>query len=141
MLRGVMGTLVVVLLVGTTLPAQDKTAAKPLGTWVKDLGDAKVTFQLKADALHCIIAGGGITLTIDADYGVAKDGVIFGRISRVDRQGTDVGPTVGELFSFKYAVKKDVMTISDLKGASAGEARTLIEGDYKGAKKGKEKAK
>ena len=140
MLRTAMGTLVVVALLGTTLPAQEKTVKKPVGTWIKDVGDAKVTFQFKADQLHCVIAGGGITLTVEADYGVSKDGVIFGRISRVDRQGTDVGPTVGELFSFKYALKKDVLTLADLKGASAGEARTLIEGDYKGeVKKTKDK--
>jgi hypothetical protein len=131
MLRGVMGTLTVLILLATTGAAQEKTVKKPLGIWIKDQGDAKVTFDLKAEQLYCIISGGGITLTIEADYGVSKDGVVFGRISRVDRQGTDVGPSVGELFSFKYALKKDVMTISELAGASAGEARALIEGDYK----------
>jgi hypothetical protein len=140
MLRGMLVTLIMVVLAAAPGSSQEKSPARPIGTWVKDQGDAKITFKMSADTFQCIISGGGVTLTVEGDYGVSKDGVIFGRISRVDRQGTDVGPMVGELFSFKYAIKKDVMTLSDMRGASAGEARALIEGDYKGEAK-KEKSK
>ena len=87
----------------------------------------------KTDTLKCTLSGGGITIAIDADYGMAKDGSIFGRISKVEKKGTEFGPNAGDLFTFHVRAKGDTLTLSDLGPANNADARQLVEGDYKGA--------
>jgi hypothetical protein len=135
MTRNFLTAVAVVLCAAASLPAGDTKTKRPVGTWTRSVGDFSVTFSFETDTLKCILAGAGVTLDIDADYSMSKDGVIFGRISKVDKKGACVGPNVGDLFTFRFAVKGDTLTLSDLGPADQKDARELIEGEYKAAKK------
>jgi hypothetical protein len=124
-------TVVVALVVVAAAGAADAPAKKPIGTWARGLGENKVTFQFKADSLTCVITNGSATLEVEADYGVTKDGVIYGIITKAERKGVDGGPEKGELFSFQVKIDKETITISDLKGTDNAEAKQLIQGEYK----------
>ncbi len=136
----VLTTAAALALLAAVLPATapvsggDTKPARPSGTWTRTAGDFEVRFDFQADTLKCTLSGGGVTIAIDADYAVARDGTVFGRISKVDKAGGG-GPNVGDLFSFKFKVKGDTLTISDLGPETNADARQLVEGDYKGAKK------
>ena len=121
----------VVLACAMPLTAGDTKAKKPLGTWSRTVGDIEVKFQFEADTLKCTIGGMGVVIDIDADYGVAKDNIVFGRINKVDKRGICVGPKAGDLFTFRYQVKDGMLAISNLGPAEDNEAKQLIEGDYK----------
>jgi hypothetical protein len=118
--------------------AEKPRPAKPTGTWEHKVGDTQVKLQVRADSLHFSIIGAGVTIDVDADYGVTRDGTLFGIITKVKAEGTDRPPTEGKLFSFHVAVANNVLTVKDLKGTDNGEARQLVEGEYKKAN-GKEK--
>src|SRR5438270_3352486 len=84
---------------------------KPLGKWKHTAGDNSVTFDFQADSLRVIVSINGNAIEADADYSISKDGFVFGRIHKVKKAG-DEGPSEGDLFSFKYNVEKDTMTLS-----------------------------
>jgi hypothetical protein len=118
---------------GGALLAEAEPAAgkKPLGTWKRTVGDATLTFEFKTDNLHCILSAGGNTIEMDADYGMSKDGVLFGRISKVEKKGTNDGPSEGELFSFKVSVENETLMLSELKTHNdSADAKQLLEGEY-----------
>jgi hypothetical protein len=121
----------VVLACAMPLTAGDTKAKKPLGKWSRSVGDIEVKFHFEADTLKCTIMGMGVVIDIDGDYGVSKDGVVFGRVSKVEKKGICAGPKVGELFTFRYQVKDGSLAISNLGPGEDNEAKQLIEGDYK----------
>jgi hypothetical protein len=134
MARWTTATVGFLFLLAAPLLADDAkgNAAKPIGKWKKAVGDNTITWELKQDTLNLTVLLSGNTIEMAADYAVAKDGTIYGRATKVTKKGTEDGPTEGDLFSFKAAVNKDVLTLSDLK-SSAGEmsdAKALVEGDY-----------
>jgi hypothetical protein len=124
----------VVLFAGATVPGGETKAKKPIGTWSRMVGDFEVAFQIKEDTLKFTMSGMGLAMDVDADYAMSKDGVIFGRISKVDKKGLDAGPSVGDLFTFKFATKDGKLTISELGPQNNADARDLVEGEYKGKK-------
>ena len=134
MMRCAMVAVVVMSFTGASLPGGDKKIQKPVGTWARSAGDIEVKFQIKEDTLKCTLSGMGLTIDVDADYAMSKDGVIFGRINKVDKKGGCVGPNVGDLFTFKFTVKDNVLTISELGPQNVADARELIEGEYKAKK-------
>jgi hypothetical protein len=106
---------------------------KCFGTWKRVAGDNTITFDIKPHTVHINVVAGGNTIDADADYAVTKDGVLFGRIGKVVKKGTEDGPTEGDLFSFKFAVDKDTAALSDLKGTGpheSPEVKQLVEGEY-----------
>ncbi|MFL5240960.1 MAG: hypothetical protein ACJ8FY_02540 [Gemmataceae bacterium] len=115
--------------------AEEKSPKKPLGAWTRTSGDQKITFDFKSDALLVTIAAGNETIKVDADYGVTKDGRVFGIITKVTKPG-EGGPSEGDLFSFKFTAVDNKMTIEDLKGTKhSGEAEQLVHGEYEKEKK------
>ena len=117
---------------GPLLVRAEDAPKKPLGTWTRSAGDAEVTFAVKAERLKVTLKRGGATVEADVDYGVSKDGVLFGRVNKVTKTGTNDGPDEGDLFSFKFTVVDGKMTVEELKGKSdSAEAKQLIEGEYK----------
>ena len=133
MMRGMLGAMTLALVVAAPLTAGGTKVQKPLGSWTRTGEGLDVRLEFQADTLKCTLSGGdGVTITIDADYGMAKDGTVFGRISKVEKKGTSIGPAVGDLFTFHVRVKGDTLTLSDLAPANNADARQLVEGDYKG---------
>jgi hypothetical protein len=129
----------VFLLVTATPGADDKGTKKALaGTWTRTVGEHTITFIFKGDTLHTVLKNGDQTAEIDADYGLSKEGVLFGRISKVSNEGGD-GPSKGDLFSFRFEIDDNTLTVSDLKTHNdSAEARDLVQGEYR-KQKGKAK--
>jgi len=138
MTRWVTAALALTLACAVPAAAADE-AKKPLGTWTKKEGDATITFDIKADGMSIVLKGQGDSkIEAQADYGLSKDGVLFARISKITRSGIEGGPDEGDLFTFRYKVEKDKLTISDLTAPkTSDEARKLVEGDYEKEKEKK----
>jgi hypothetical protein len=122
----------VLLLVGAAPGADEKEASKkkPVGTWKRTAGDNSITFTIKADTLHVVVKTGGDSKEIDADYGVSKDGVLFARINRTKNDGD--GPSEGDLFSFRFTLDNDRLTLSELKTPQdSAQAKELVHGEYR----------
>ena len=117
----------------------EKAASKKLltGSWKRTAGDNFITFTFKGNTLHAVMKAGDNPMEVDADYGVSKDGVLFGRISKVKKEGE--GPSEGDLFSFRFRIDGNTLTLTDLKTPHDNdEAKELLQGDYH---KQKEKTK
>jgi hypothetical protein len=126
---------VVLLLTTTVALAADKppkAPVKPVGTWEREVSGNKLAFTFKADnSMSITLSSGELDIKVQGHYGVTPGGTLFGVMSKVAAKGTDGGPEKGDLFSFKFSVKKDELTISDLKGSKASdEARKIVEGVY-----------
>ena len=125
--------LALLLVAGSALSGSDEKASaksRPVGSWKRTAGDHSITFLIKTDTLRVILNAGGNTKEVDADYGVSKDGVLFGRISQARPEGD--GPSEGDLFSFRFRVDKDVMTLSELKTPhDSAEGKELVQGEYR----------
>ncbi len=120
------------LLVASSLAlAADKAPAKPAGTWEREAGEAKITFEIKADGTMTLkVKHGDNTIDARASYGVTDEGVLFATMTKVEAKDGK-GPEKGDLFSFSFTVSKGEMTISDLKGTKVNDqARKLVEGVY-----------
>lgn len=120
---------------GPAADAQKAGPAKPLGTWTRTVDQFTISFDIQADGMKIMLKAEGNSLIAHADYGVGKDGVLFGRMNKIERMGIDEGPAEGDLFSFKFMVKGDELTVDDLQGKANDEARRLVHGAYKKAKK------
>jgi hypothetical protein len=139
--------LLLAALVAQVGDAKEKSAKKkkeagvkrPVGTWTRSDGDRSVSFKINKANLRCTLTEGDKSLVVDADYGVSRDGVLFGRISKVEKKGVEGGPEEGMLFSFHFSRKGDTLTISNLQAPTGDEARQVIEGDYKGGPHRKKK--
>jgi hypothetical protein len=118
--------------------AQPAKTKAPLGTWIREAGGAKITFLFEPKTVTVSLHDGDKKLSIEADYAIAQDGTIFGRVAKV--KGGNNTPEPGLLFSFKVKRSNGTLTISDLVGPDSNEARNLVEGDYTfQAKKEKDK--
>jgi len=106
---------------------------KYLGAWKRTAGDHTLTFEIKPRTMHILVAANGDTIEAEADYAITKDSVLFGRIGKVIKKGADDGPSEGDLFSFKLALDKDRLIVSDLRGTGPNEdpgVKQLVEGEY-----------
>jgi hypothetical protein len=131
MTRWVTAALALVLTCPLAGRAED-APKKPLGTWTRRAGDVDLKFEIRPADMSFTLEQGGNRMTFDIDYGVTKDGVLFGRVHKVEKVGTTEGPEAGDLFSFRFAVDKDTLTLSELKATrESAEARQLVEGEYK----------
>ncbi len=76
-------TALLVLAVCFPLPLRgaDAPARKPTGSWTRKAGDMTITFTFKADRLEARVTDGA-TIEIQADYGVTKDGTLFGIVTK-----------------------------------------------------------
>ena len=143
MVRSVIAMLALVV-VTATAGAEEKVK-KPLGTWVRENGDNKITFVITNDKLSATLHTGNGDLVIQTTYEVDKDSVLKTKITKVEKN--DIGAQVeeGHTFSFKFKIADGTMTVSDLKdkdGNDPGEGpKSLVEGDYKKEKDKKEEKK
>lgn len=116
--------------------AEDKPKAKavkkPVGTWVRKVDETTLTFVIKEDGMTITVKdGNGGTLEIEADYGVTKDGVLYGCMTKVTKKNIDPPTDKGDLFSIAFSISGKELTVSDLKGTHANDdARKLVEGVY-----------
>jgi hypothetical protein len=136
MARWLLATAGTLLLVVCTAAADERAQGGKnyLGTWKRTAGDNTITFEVKPQVLRILVTANGNTIEAEADYATTKDGVLFGRISKVIKKGTDDGPSEGDLFSFKLTHEKGSVNLSDLKGTGPNEnpeVKQLVEGEYR----------
>ncbi len=133
MARYALGSLgLLALLAGLATADKGEAARKPLGTWAKTSDNVTITFEIKPDLMRCTVTQGDNTVEVDADYGVSKDGVLFGRVSKVKKSSDGSGASEGDLFSFHYKVDKDKLMLTDLKmSMENSEVKEAVEGEYK----------
>ncbi len=103
-------------------------ARKPLGTWEHKVADNLIRLQFTPDLLTVHIEGGATRIDLKADYGVTRNGTVFGILTQVEKDGAD-SPNAGDLFSFKVEFTKDKLTLSELK-PDGDQARALLHGNY-----------
>jgi hypothetical protein len=142
MLRTLIATLVLVT-VAATVGAEGKTK-KPVGTWVREVGDNKITFVIKEDKVTTAVKMPNGDLAVEASYEVSKDGELKAKITKVVKNEIGAQIDEGSKFSFKYKIADGTLTVSDLKvdDNDAGEGpKQLIEGEYKKEKKEEKKDK
>src|SRR5437899_1766447 len=102
------------IIVNTTAHAEDK-AKKPLGTWVREAGENKVTFAIKADKITSSIKMQNGDLVVESTYEVTNDGELKAKVTKVEKNEIGAQIEEGHKFSFKYKIADGTMTISDLK--------------------------
>jgi RNA polymerase sigma-70 factor (ECF subfamily) len=100
------------------------TVPKPGGTWYRATADGTYTLTFAADRLTITaeLAGAGgkrTTVTVEADYSVSRDGVVFGYITGVDAadaaRAADLQTYEEQPFSFRYRAGEQVLTVKDVK--------------------------
>jgi hypothetical protein len=142
MLRTALTMLALIVLSAPALADEKDKAKKPLGTWVREVGDNKVTIVLKADTMTFTMTANGSDLTVAAKYDL-KDGLLKGTITKVEKNELGAQIDDGDKFSFKIKVEDNTLTLSELKGKDdnpvEGNAKDLIEGEYKKEKEKKDK--
>jgi hypothetical protein len=143
MVRSVIAALALVV-VTATAGAEDKVK-KPIGTWVRENGDNKITFVIKNDKLNATLHTGNGDLVLETSYEVDKESVLKAKITKIDKNELGAQVEEGNTFTFKFKIADGTMTISDLKdkdGNDPGDGpRSLVEGDYKKEKDKKEEKK
>jgi RNA polymerase sigma factor (sigma-70 family) len=113
--------------------ARAQPAGRLLGTWERDVGPNHITLRIEADHLHGTATltdkDRKITLSIDADYSMTRDSVLYGVITGADVP--DASADAGELvattaqladqpFSVRLRVDGNTLTIKDVKFAGIG---------------------
>jgi len=133
------------LFVVAALAAAEDKVTKPLGTWVRESGDNKVTFVIKADKLTGTVHMQNGDLIVEATYEVTKDNELKAKITKIEKNELGAQIEEGSKFSFKYKIADGTMTVSDLKdndGNDPGEnPKQLVEGEYKKQKEEKKEEK
>jgi len=143
MFRSTMAVLGLFVVAGLAA-AQDKVV-KPLGTWVRDTGDNKLTFVIKADKFTATVHTQNGDLIVEASYEATKDGELKAKITKIEKNEVGAQIEEGSKFSFKFKIADGTMTVSDLKdndGNDPGEGpKNLVEGEYKKQKEAKKEDK
>ncbi len=114
--------------------AADQVNAKKLkGAWARESNGAKIVFQFKDEKKMRVVLtppDANVTIEVEADYTLDKDGVLAGVIT--ETKGGDGGPAKGDKFGFKIELGKDSITVSDLTGDHSNEeVKKVVEGVYK----------
>jgi hypothetical protein len=120
-------------------PKGDDAAARwapprPVGLWERHFGPCDVTLRIDEDRAHGVFVfpveqgrAGKITVVVDADYSINKEGVMYGVITGVDlpdlpAEGKDLEEAaqvmalgIDQPFAIRYRVDDNVLTIRDIK--------------------------
>jgi hypothetical protein len=128
--------LLVPLLLAASLPQKGafrkETLNRPDGHWLLrgtelQARDGRLTWKISAFAS---------SVTLTADYGVTKDSMCYGIVTKVEYAGTLAGkqkeklPEVDDTFSFRFRVDDDEMNVRDLKGKGFDQVKNAA-GRYK----------
>lgn len=128
-------TAFVVLAIAAPVVADEKFDAKKLkGTWAREVDGTKLAYEFKDEKkmiVHLTPAGADKAVKVECDYSIDKEHVLHGVIAKVEAEGADGLPAVGDKFSFKIEVGKETLVASDFKGAEGDQVKKLIEGEYK----------
>lgn len=128
MIRMLAGALALVLAVPAIADDKDD---KDLTVWVRETDGVDLKFKVGKGTAKFVVAAGENGLVVTGKLTEEK-GVTTFEVTDVKEEGTfPQKPKKGDKFSFKWEVKGDKATISDLKGDIADEAKPVVAGEYK----------
>jgi RNA polymerase sigma factor (sigma-70 family) len=114
--------------------AKAQAAQRPVGTWDREIGPNHITLRFEADHLYgtAVLADKDkkITFSLDADYSVTRDSILYGVITGAEVPGAenlDNSDTLAlaarlpdQPFSARYRVDGTTLTIKDVKFGGVG---------------------
>ncbi len=111
------------------LHAQDMT--KPLGKWERKMGKDHVTLIVEENRLHVTIVGES-PCTLHADYGMTKDGIVYGVITSYESDEEDADKSIFDApFTCRYRIDEGALIIRDLKCREVTGKDELWNGRFK----------
>jgi hypothetical protein len=131
--RLIVGGFVLALLASSgTSTAQDKKDPKQKPpVWTREAEGIELTLEVGKDTLTLSAFRGDDGVTITCKTTTDKDGTIKATVTEVVEKGSfPAKPPKGFEFSFKWKVKDDTGTLSDLMGDGLDGARGVLEGEY-----------
>jgi hypothetical protein len=129
MIRLLAGGLVLAALVAPT--AARAADDKDTGTWVRKVDCIELKFEIAKDTGKFSVTLGSDAMIVTGKLKRDKD-TIEVEVTDVEFKGNaNNGPKKGDKVSFKWVVKGDKATLSDLKGDGADDAKAIVEGEYK----------
>jgi hypothetical protein len=92
--------------------------SRPLGTWERRLGPEPLRLYVEEARLHLVVPGDN-ACTVHADYGMTKDGVIFGIVTSVEARDETASAAEKELleqtFRCRFRMDEGALVISEVK--------------------------
>lgn len=129
MFRLIAGGFVLTMLTLGTGPvsADDKDKV----TWTRSADSIELKFEMGKDTAKFHVTAGENMLIVSSKIKIEKD-VVTAEVTDVEVKGNvDNPPKKGDKVSFKWVVKGDKATLSDLKGDNVDNAKAVVEGEYK----------
>jgi hypothetical protein len=115
---------------GGPVAAEDKKEEKRT-TWVKEAGEVTLTFEMGKETAKYTVTIGENAAILKAKLKWDKD-TVTSEITDVEVKGNfPNAPKKGEKVTFKWVVKDDKATLSEMTGDNAEGAKDLVEGEYK----------
>jgi hypothetical protein len=131
MFRLIAGGFALALLALAAGPVAAEEKKDAVTTWTRESGDVTLTFEIGKDTAKYTVAAGDNSFTVTAKVTREKD-VIKNEVTDVAVKGNfPNAPKKGDKVSFKWVVKGDKATLSDLEGDGADGAKGVVEGEYK----------
>ena len=134
MFRLIAGGLTFVLLglCAVPAPADEKDKDKDKVTvWTREVGEVKLRFEIGKDTAKYTVTAGENGCTATAKIKIEKD-VVSSEVTDVEVKGNfPNAPKKGDKVSFKWVVKDDKATLSNLEGDNVDSAKDVVEGEYK----------
>lgn len=111
--------------------AEDKKDKDKPTTWVREVGEVALKFEIGKETAKYHVFSGDNGVILSAKLKWDKD-TVTSEITDVEVKGNFPGaPKKGEKVTFKWVVKDNTATLSDLTGDGADGAKDLVEGEYK----------
>jgi hypothetical protein len=105
--------------------------AKPLGKWERKIGKSHVTLIVEESRLHVTVVGEE-PCTLHADYGMTKDGIVYGIITSYESEEEDTDRSVFDApFTCRYRIDEGALIIRDLKCREVTGKDELWNGRFK----------
>lgn len=108
--------------------AEDK---EKFSTWVREADGVELKFEIGQKTAKYHVTAGDNGCIVTSKLKIEKDKVTS-EVVDVEVKGNFPGaPKKGEKVTFKWVVKDDTATLSDLEGDNVDGAKGVIEGEYK----------
>jgi hypothetical protein len=112
-------------------PAAADDKKEKVTTWVREANGVELKFELGKETGKFHVFSGENGAIITGKIKMEKD-VMMIEVTNVEEKGNFTSQTKkGDKVSFKWVVKDDTATLSDLKGDNTEDAKAVVEGEYK----------